>query len=142
VSQLQLKHTIEGLKEKNLLDILKIKNPNETLYDLMKNFFSLLNRNNNNLTWIFLQAHLSNFNNLKKDLENLLTKEVKKEIIDQCMPFNINYVEIKMSLLKINKNLVIILDVVKFAVDFNVKKGILKNLYQSNINVSPDRFNI
>jgi hypothetical protein len=134
--QTQLKHSIDAVKEKILLDILKIKNPNETLYEMMKVFFSMLNRTSNNLNWIFLQAHLSNFNNLKKDLENLLKTDMKKDTIDACMPFNIKYNEIKMSLIKINKNLVTILDMIKCAVDSNVKKSLINNLYQSNINVT------
>ena len=114
---------------------MKIKNPNETLYELMKMFFTILNKTSNNLSWIFLQSHFSNFHNIKKDLEALLEKDIGKEIIDLCMPFNLNYNEIKISLTKINKYLITILDLIKLTVDFNVKKNIVKSLYQSNINV-------
>jgi hypothetical protein len=136
ICQAKLKKSIEAIKEKNLLDIMKIKNPNETVYELMKVFFSLLNKTNNNLSWMFLQAHLSNFNNFKKDLENIVNLEIKKELIDQGMPFKLNYEEIKISLLKINKNLVIVLDFVIHAIDYYVKKTMVNYMYSSNINVN------
>jgi hypothetical protein len=135
VCKQQFKHCVEAIKDKILIDIMKIKNPNETLYKLMKVFFSLLNGSSNNLSWIFLQAHLSNFNNIKNDLENLLNLDIKKETIDECMNFNIHYNEIKSSLLKINKNLIIILDLIKCAVDCSVKKGLVTSLVNTNSSV-------
>lgn len=134
--KIQLRKIIEALTEKILIDIMKIKNPNETLYELIKVFFSILSKTNNNLSWMFLQSHFSNFNNIKNDLEALLERDISKDLIDLCMPFNINYFEIKCAIIKINKYLILILDLIKLSVDFNVKKNIVKSLFQSNINVN------
>lgn len=133
-----LRLTIDSITDKILIDIFKIKNPNETIYELMKIFFILLSENNNknnmNISWLFLQSNIKNFNNIKKELENLFTKDFSKDIIDQCMQFNLNYDHLKISLFKINKNLIVILDLIKVVVDFNIKKNLIKNLYQSNLN--------
>jgi hypothetical protein len=67
-------------------------------------------------------------------LEDLLTKDISKELIDECMPFNIKYLEIRASLIKINKHLILILDLIKNVVDYNIKKNIVKSLYLSNMN--------
>lgn len=107
----------------------------------MKVFFKLLTENKQNtqtnqmsFSWMFLQSNIKK-TNIQRDLNDLLiNKEISKELIDQCMPFNLNYSEIKMSLVKINKHLLIILDFIKSAVDFNIKKNIVKNLFQSNLN--------
>ncbi len=135
------------ITEKVLLEIFKIKNPNETLYELMKIFFKLLmetkaaqnnQQNQNNqmaLSWMFLQSNIKK-SNIQRELDLLLTKDISKELIDQSMPFYLNYGEIKQSLGKINKNLIFILDFIKCTVDYNIKKNIVRNLYQSNLNRS------
>lgn len=142
----QLQTTIEAINEKLLLEIFKIKNPNETIYELMKIVFLILSENSNNLSisvnsgnisWLFLQSNFKsayNISAIKKDLNDLLIKDISKDLIDQSMPFNLKYSEIKVSLAKINKNLVIVLDLVKYVVDFNIKKNMVKNLYTSNLN--------
>ena len=56
-------------------------------------------------------------------------------MLDLCMPCCINNEEIKKSIQKINKEFVIIVDFLKITVEFNIKRNMLTNLYQSNINV-------
>jgi hypothetical protein len=139
-----LTHLIPNITDKILIEIFKIKNPNETLYELMKVFFKLLTENKHNtagtqnnpmsFSWMFLQSNIKK-TNIQRDLNDLLlNKEISKDLIDQCMPFNLNYTEIKQGLIKINKHLIIVLDFIKCAVDYNIKKNIVKNLYQSNLN--------
>ncbi len=136
--KLQLRRIIDVLNEKILLDIMRIKNPNELLYELIKVFFLILNRSNNNLSWIFMQAHLSNFNIIKKDLEDLIEREISSEIKELGMPFYKKYHEFKISLIRINKHLIIILDLVKCIIDYNLKKNLVKDLFQNNINVKKE----
>ncbi len=132
-------NVVENISQKILVDIFKIKNPNESIYELMKLFFLILSDNsqnaeqNSNISWLFLKSNLKT-NNIKRELEDLIAKDVSKELIDQCMPFNIKYNEIKTSLVKVNKNLLLILDFIKSIVDYNIKKNIVKNLYSSNLN--------
>jgi hypothetical protein len=132
----------QHISDKIILEILRIKNPNETLYEVMKMFFIILNEANNennktnNFSWIFLQSTFSpNKNkNFTQGLTSLLEKEIPKEVIDLSMPFTLNYNEIKNSITKINKNLVYILDFIKLVTDSNIKRNIVKSLYVSNMN--------
>lgn len=51
------------------------------------------------------------------------------------MPIYINNEEIKGSIIKINKTFTIIVDFIKITVEYNIKRNMQNNLYQSNINV-------
>jgi hypothetical protein len=126
---------IEKINEKILVDIFKIKNPNETIYELMKMFYLIISDEliKQNISWSLLESRIIS-KNLKKELDQMINKDLNKELIDQCMPFKINYNDIKQSLLKINKNLVNVLDFIRISVDLNVKRNIVKSLFQSNLN--------
>ena len=130
-----LSKTIESINEKVVGDIFKIKNPNEIIYELMKIFYLIISNDQikPNVSWSILESKLVT-KKFKKEFDNIITKELNKELIDQCMPFKINYQEIKQTLLKINRNLVSILDFIQISVDFNVKRNIVKSLFQSNLN--------
>jgi hypothetical protein len=130
-----LSKIIETINEKVVGDIFKIKNPNEIIYELMKMFYLILSVDQikPNVSWSILESKLKS-KNFKNELDQIINKDLNKEIIDQCMPFKINYQEIKQTLLKINKNLVNILDLIQTSVDFNVKRNIVKSLFQSNLN--------
>ena len=76
-----------------------------------------------------------NFELLKNELDSFLMKEISKEILDQCMPIYLNNIEIKEYVVKINKTFSIIADFIKLSVEYNIKRNMLANLYQSNLNV-------
>jgi len=86
-----------------------------------------------NISWSFLQSNLK-WSTIKPGLEFLDKKDLSKSLIDALMPFNLNYIELKSSLNKIEKSLILILDLVKSTVDFNIKKSMVRTLYTSNIN--------
>jgi hypothetical protein len=134
--QENLSSKIENINEKLLIEILKIKNPNENLFELMKMFFKILtedsDKSNKEMSWLFLQSYLKS-SNIKRDLEPVLSKDISKTLIDKCMPFTVKYTEQKISFMKINKNLIHILDFIKLVVEYNVKKNIVRTLYSSNL---------
>lgn len=130
-----LSNNIDLVTEKNLMEILKIKNPNETLYNLVKMFFVMLQLTNESLNWFFFQSKIRNFPLIMSALHKTLTDDISKDIIDLGMPFSIHYAETKQAVSKINKNCVLILDLIKNVIDYNVKKNIFRSLYSSNLNV-------
>jgi hypothetical protein len=136
VIKANLKLLIDQITEKNLNEILKIKNPNEKLFELMKMFFNILNiPMGSNSFFMFHSHYIKNFSSIKLAMEKLLNEDLKKETIDLGLPFVLNYADNKKSLLKINKHCVLILDIIKLTIDFNIKKSLIRNLYNSNINV-------
>jgi hypothetical protein len=102
----------------------------------MKMFFKILTEDseyyNKEMSWLFLQSNLKS-SNIRRDLEPVLSKDINKVLIDKCMPFTVKYSEQKTSLMKINKNLIHILDFVKLVVEYNIKKNIVRSLYSSNL---------
>jgi hypothetical protein len=132
---------IESINDKIIFEINKIKNPNETIYEMIKICYLILAEDKgeesiyliNTYSWVFLQSNMQS--KLKKELlQTIPDKDISKDLIDVCMPFSLNYEELKVMLTKINHNLVIILDFVKSLVDFNIKKNIVSTLYNSNNN--------
>jgi hypothetical protein len=108
----------------------------------MKNFYILIFPGKSFLWNIFqvntnkFQIESKNFELIKQELDSFLLKDVNKEALDQCMPIYINYEEIKGSILKINKIFTVIVEFIKLTVEYNIKRNMQNNLYQSNINVS------
>lgn len=128
-----LKSSIDALtaNDKIINYIARIKNPNEIIYELLKIFNKIVNTvsldNANN-------ANILSGASLRKSLDNLLDRDLDKETLDVCLPFTVNYNDFKSSVAKINANFVIVLDVIKYATEFNLKRNILKNLYDANLN--------
>lgn len=126
------------INEKSISEITKIKNPNETIIEIMKLFFILTDiiHGNEILNWTYLQSKTINYDFLRKNLFEIQTKNINKETIDDCMNITFNYNDLKFSLLKINKHLVIILDLLKIIVDYSIKKNMKESLQHTNINVN------
>jgi len=129
---------INKINEKTISDIIKIKNPNETIFEIMKLFFVITNAidENDSFNWGTLQTKSLNYDNIKRSLFEIQTKNPNKDIIDHCMNITFNFNDLKTSMTKISKNLVYILELIKTLVDFSVKKNMKESLQQTNINVS------
>jgi len=84
---------------------------------------------------MLIKIEYKNFDLIKSELDSFLIKEISKEVLDQCMPVYINNEEIKGSIIKVNKNFTIIADFIKFSVEYNIKRNMHANLYQSNLSV-------
>ncbi len=120
------------------MEILKIKNPNETIFEIMKLFLVITQILDEKeiLNWTSLQMKNFNFDLIKKNLFEIQTKNINKETIDNCMNITFNYNDLRISMLKISKNLVVILDLIKFIVDYSIKKNMKDSLQLTNINVN------
>lgn len=134
----QLESIILKINERLISEIIKIKNPSETIVEIMRLFFIItkLIQENEILNWIYLQTKIIDYDFLKKNLFEILTRNINKETIDSCMNITFNYIDLKFSMSKISKSLVIILDLIKIIVDYSVKKNMKDSLQQTNINVN------
>lgn len=103
----------------------------------MKLFFQITNiiDENESFNWSLLQKKQINYLSIKKQLNGIQVKNLSKDFIDNCMNITFNYNDIKLTLSKISKNLVIILDILKVIVDYSIKKNMKDSLLQTNINV-------
>ena len=108
-------------------------------------FFKILREesdtNNTEISWLFLQSNIKS-SNIKRELESVIIRDINKQLIEKCMPFTVKYAEQKTSFLKINKNLIFILDFLKLVVEFNIKKNIVRSLYSSNLNKKEKLINL
>jgi len=134
----QLDNVVTKINEKSIMEILKIKNPNETIFEIMKLFLVITQILDEKeiLNWTSLQMKNFNFDLIKKNLFEIQTKNINKETIDNCMNITFNYNDLRISMLKISKNLVVILDLIKFIVDYSIKKNMKDSLQLTNINVN------
>lgn len=119
-------------------ETLKMYNPASIVLDMMKNFHLIMHYdakkkiNSKDVSWLMVQKDLKNFQTLKTRLECYLINSLPQEIIHDAVFFHKNYIEAKKEFNKINKNLVIFLDILKNLVEYNIKKDINDNLYRDN----------
>lgn len=133
----QLDNVINKITEKCLIEIMKIKNPNETIFEIVKLFLLITDsiELNESFTWSSFQNKHLDINKIKKNLFEIKTKNLNKDYIDQTMNITFNYHDIMISMSKISKSLVLVLDLLKFVVDFAIKKNMKETIQQTNINV-------
>lgn len=128
------------INQEILQSILKIKNPNDGIYFMIKMFYRIINsikkeKNQKKFEWEYIQQNLT-INSILLYLSIIAesdTIHLNKEELDDAMPFLINYDKLKNIYSKIMNNLTIILDFIKVSVEFNIKLNIMKNLYTGNL---------
>ena len=131
----------EKITQKVLNNILKIKNPNDSIYFLMKTFYWIIRgfengQKKNNIEWEYIQKNL-NYNSIMSYSSFISESTIiylTNEDLDEAMPFMVNYDKLKSIYLKISEDLIIILDFIKLSLEFNVKLNIMSSLYRSNCN--------
>jgi hypothetical protein len=131
----------EKITPKVLNNILKIQNPNDSIFFLMKTFYLIIKgfkdeHKKNNIEWEYIQKNL-NYNSIILYLSYISESTriyLTNEDLDEAMPFTVNYDKLKNIFLKISEDLIIILDFIKLSLEFNVKLNIMSSLYTSNCN--------
>jgi hypothetical protein len=131
----------EKITQTVLNNILKINNPNDSIYFLMKTFYWIIKgfesgEKKNNLEWEYIQKNL-NYESIISYLSFISESNIiylTNEDLDEAMPFMVNYDKLKSIYLKISEDLIIILDFIKISLEFNVKSNIMNSLYTSNCN--------
>ena len=133
----------EKISQKVLNNILKISNPNDSIFFLMKTFYWIIkgfdkdkNQKKNEIQWNYLQNNL-NYKSVLLYLSfisNSTMSYLTNEDLDESMPFLVNYDRLKNIFNDISKDLVIVLDFVKSSLELNVKLNIMNSLYENNCN--------
>ena len=133
----------EKINGKVINNILKIGNPNDSIFLLMKTFYWITigydkekSKNKNEIEWKFLQNNLSykNFLLYLNFISNSTMSYLTNEDLDESMPFLVNYDKLKNIFSQISEDLVIILDFIKSSLELNVKINIMNSLYENNCN--------
>ena len=133
----------EKINQKVLNNILKISNPNDSIFFLMKTFYWVTkgfekdkNKEKNDIQWDFLQKNLSYKTVLLylSFISNSTMSYLTNEDLDEAMPFLVNYDKLKNIFHDISEDLVIVLDFVKSSLELNVKLNIMNSLYENNCN--------
>ena len=133
----------EKINQKVLDNILKINNPNDSIFFLMKTFYWIIkgfdkdkNQKKNEIQWNYLQKNLSYKTVLLylSFISNSTMSYLTNEDLDEAMPFLVNYDKLKNIFNDISKDLVIVLDFVKSSLELNVKLNIMNSLYENNCN--------
>ena len=122
-------------------NILKIKNPNDSIYFLMKIFFWIIKgfeegQKKKEVEWEYIQKNLT-YKSIISYLSFISEPTIiylTNEDFDEAMPFLVNYDNLKSMFLKISEDLIIVLDFIKLSLEFNVKLNIMSSLYTSNCN--------
>lgn len=117
---------------------MKIKNPNPTIFEIVKLFLLISGSLNTNESsnWTSFQNKKLDIYNIKKNLFQIKSKNLSKEYVEETLVITLNYKELRVSMSKINKSMVLILDLLKYIVDFSLKKNIKEKYQQSNIAVN------
>ena len=132
----------EKITSNILQNILRINNPSDGIYHLMKIFYIIITcisekiNSINDPPWEEIQKNLT-LDSIKVYLHyisGVSTIYLTKEELNQAMPFLVNYDKLKNMFSRFSKDFVIILDFIKIAVEFNIKLNIMKSLYTSNLN--------
>ena len=133
----------EKINQKVLNNILKISNPNDGIFFLMKTFYWIIigfdkekNQKKNEIEWDFLQKNLSYKTVLLylSFISNSTMSYLTNEDLDEAMPFLVNYDKLKNIFIPISEDLVIVLDFIKSSLELNVKLNIMNSLYENNCN--------
>ena len=141
----------EKINEKVINNIIKIGNPNDSIFLLMKTFYWIIigfdkekSKNKNEVEWNFLQNNLSyqNFLLYLNFISNSTMSYLTNEDLDESMPFLVNYDKLKNIFSQISEDLVIILDFIKSSLELNVKINIMNSLYENNCNKNTKKENI
>ena len=141
----------EKINQKVLDNILKINNPNDSIFFLMKTFYWIIkgfdkdkNQKKNEIQWNYLQKNLSYKTVLLylSFISNSTMSYLTNEDLDEAMPFLVNYDKLKNIFNDISKDLVIVLDFVKSSLELNVKLNIMNSLYENNCNKNAKLENI
>ena len=116
---------------------MKIKNPNQTIFVIVKLFLLITDslEYNESFNWINFQNKKLDISKIKKNLFEIKTKNLNKDYIDETINITFNYNEIVVSMSKINKSMVLILDLLKYVLDYSIKKNLKLSIQQTNINV-------
>ena len=133
----------EKITQNVLNNILKIKNPNDSIYFLMKTFYWIVtgfkegqNEMKDDIEWNVIQKNLTHKSVVS--YSSFITEPtvvyLTNEDLDKAMPFMVNYDKLKSIYLKISEDLIIILDFIKLSLEFNVKLKRMSSLYASNCN--------
>ncbi len=132
-----LDNIINKITEKTLMEIMKIKNPNQTIFVIVKLFLLITDslEYNESFNWINFQNKKLDISKIKKNLFEIKTKNLNKDYIDETINITFNYNEIVVSMSKINKSMVLILDLLKYVLDYSIKKNLKLSIQQTNINV-------
>ena len=129
------------INQKVLNNILKISNPNDSIYFLMKTFYWIIKgfedgQKKNDIEWKYIQSNL-NSKSITSYLSFISESTIiylTNEDLDEALPFMVNYDKLKSIYLNISEDLIIILDFIKLALEFNVKLNIMSSLYTTNCN--------
>ena len=133
----------EKINQKVLNNILKISNPNDAIFFLMKTFYWIIkgfykekNQIKNDIQWEFLQKNLSYKTVILylSFISNSTMSYLTNEDLDEAMPFLVNYDKLKNIFNPISEDLVIVLDFIKSSLELNVKLNIMNSLYENNCN--------
>ena len=131
----------EKITQKVLNNILKIKNPNDSIFFLMKTFYMIIKgfeegQKNKDIEWGLICKNLNNKSILSylSFISESTIIYLTNEDLDEAMPFMVNYDKLKSIYIKLSKDLIIILDFIKLSLEFNVKLNIISSLYTSNCN--------
>ena len=133
----------EKITQKVLNNILKIKNPNDSIYFLMKTFYWIVkgfeegqNEIKENIEWDVIQKNLTHKSVISYSsfISEPTVVYLTNEDLDKAMTFMVNYDKLKSIYLKISEDLIIILDFIKLSLEFNVKLKRMSSLYTSNCN--------
>ena len=134
---------IEKINQKVLSNILKISNPNDSIFFLMKTFYWIIkgfdkeeNLKMNDIQWNYLQKNLSYKTVLSylSFISNSTMSYLTNEDLDEAMPFLVNYEKLKNIFNPISNNLIIVLDFIKSSLELNIKLNIMNSLYENNCN--------
>ncbi len=131
----------EKINQKVLNNILKIKNPNDSIFFLMRTFYWIIKgfeegEKNKEIEWEYIRKNL-NYNSIRTYLSFISKSTIiylTNEDLDEAMPFLVNYDKLKNIYIKISEDLITILDFIKLSLEFNVKLNIMSSLYRSNCN--------
>ena len=133
----------EKINQKVLDNILKISNPNDSIFYLMKAFYWIIkgfdkekSQNKNDIEWAFLQQNLNyqTFLSYLNFISNSTMSYLTNEDLDEAMPFLVNYDKLKNIFNQISEDLVKVLDFIKSSLELNVKINIMNSLYENNCN--------
>ena len=133
----------EKINQKVLDNILKISNPNDSIFYLMKAFYWIIkgfdkekSQNKNDIEWEFLQNNLNyqTFLSYLNFISNSTMSYLTNEDLDEAMPFLVNYDKLKNIFNQISEDLVKVLDFIKSSLELNVKLNIMNSLYENNCN--------